>query len=86
MQRIVKERIYLPNSIWLAKFCQFHLNSSIIASGCIIKNIFRPVSCAICDVTRLRFFFFFLHSPCVKCLAIQPVRHFPSSFGRAIKA
>lgn len=37
MQQIVKERIYLPNSIWLAKFCQFHLNSTI-ASG-IIKNI-----------------------------------------------
>lgn len=37
MQQIVKERIYLPNSIWLAKFCQFHLNITI-ASG-IIKNI-----------------------------------------------
>lgn len=38
MQQLVKERIYLPNSIWLAKFCQFQLNS-IIASD-IVKNIF----------------------------------------------
>lgn len=51
MQQIVKERIYLPNSIWLAKFCQFHLNSTIASD--IIKKIFF-----------FRFFsFFFLLAP-----------------------
>lgn len=43
---IVEERLYLSNSIWLAKFCQ--LNSTIASD--IIKNMIYIYVCVCCVV------------------------------------
>lgn len=46
---IVEERLYLSNSIWLAKFCQ--LNSTIASD--IIKNMIYTCVCVCCVCVKV---------------------------------